>query len=143
MKLAANNLRLLRIDTPSYLDFLLRRFKRLGGTVHQAKLNSLQDAQSVLGLSRPPTLIVNCTGLGSLDLTDVADKSMFPTRGQLSIIRAPWMKYGKTFTGPGSTSYTIPRSSGLVIVGGTRDANDWYVTNLELYSVLCLRRTKF
>lgn len=58
-------------------------------------------------------------------LDDVKDEALYPTRGQLCVIQAPWMKYGKTFTSKGTTSYTIPRSSGLVIVGGTRDADDW------------------
>jgi D-amino-acid oxidase len=79
----------------------------------------------VLGLETAPDLLFNCTGLGSLSLEDVKDESMYPTRGQLCVIRAPWIKYGKTFTAKGSTSYTIPRSSGLVIVGGTREAGDW------------------
>lgn len=93
--------------------------------MHRATIASLSDVQQELNLEKPPSVIVNCTGLGSLTLTDVQDTDLYPTRGQLCLIRAPWMKYGKTFTGKGTTSYTIPRSSGLVVVGGTRDADDW------------------
>ena len=72
-----------------------------------------------------PDLIVNCTGLGALTLGDVEDKAVFPTRGQLCIIRAPWIKHGKTVKGEGWSSYTIPRSSGVVIIGGTKEGRDW------------------
>lgn len=58
-------------------------------------------------------------------MTDVKDETMFPTRGQLCIIRAPWIKHGKTFIGQGWTSYSIPRSNGEVILGGTREVGDW------------------
>lgn len=96
--------------------------------MHRAKISALTDVTAELALEDVPDVIVNCTGLGSLSLNDVKDEALYPTRGQLCVIRAPWMKYGKTFTGKGTTSYTIPRSSGLVIVGGTRDANDWWAT---------------
>lgn len=46
-------------------------------------------------------------------------------RGQLCIIRAPWIKHGKTFIGKGWTSYSIPRSNGEVVLGGTREVGDW------------------
>jgi D-amino-acid oxidase len=117
--------RLLRIDTPAYLDYLAGRFRELGGQLHRAKIASLSDVTQELQLEHPPTVIVNCTGLGSLILADVQDDALYPTRGQLCVILAPWIKYGKTFTGKGTTSYTIPRSSGLVVVGGTRDYDDW------------------
>lgn len=113
------------IDTPAYLDFLAQRFIKQGGQLHRAKLESLKDAQQELSLDNSPSVIVNCSGLGSLTLSDVQDRNIYPTRGQLCVIRAPWMKYGKTFSGKGTTSYTIPRSSGLVVVGGTREADDW------------------
>lgn len=116
---------ILRIDTPAYLDYLAARFNDLGGQLHRAKIASLSDVSQELELAQPPSVIVNCTGLGSLILGDVKDDALYPTRGQLCVIRAPWMKYGKTFTGKGTTSYTIPRSSGLVVVGGTRDTDDW------------------
>lgn len=118
--------RTLTIDTPAYLNYLAIRFTRQGGRMHRAKLSSLSRVQRKLGLGNAPSVVVNCTGLGSMSLADVQDQALYPTRGQICMIRAPWMEYGKTFTGKGSTSYTIPRSSGLVIVGGTRDAGDWF-----------------
>lgn len=105
--------------------YLATRFRNLGGVIIRAKLAAIGDAQTAASLSEPPKLIINCSALGSLTLSDVKDEAMYPTRGQLCVIRAPWMKYGKTVTGKGKTSYSIPRSNGMVILGGTREAGDW------------------
>jgi glycine/D-amino acid oxidase-like deaminating enzyme len=111
------------IDTPPYLAYLAKRFQRQGGRILRAKLASLSDALD--HVEERPKFIINCTGLGSLDLADVKDEAMQPVRGQLCLIRAPWIKYGKTFIGKGFTSYSIPRSSGIVVLGGTREHDDW------------------
>lgn len=55
----------------------------------------------------------------------MGDKNVFPTRGQLVIVRAPWIKGGRTRLGLGVYTYTIPRKSGDVVIGGSADANDW------------------
>ena len=111
------------IDTPAYLGYLAERFERQGGRIVRAKLDSLSQAASY-AVTRPD-LIVNCTGLGALTLGDVKDEAVFPIRGQLCIVRAPWIKHGKTVKGEGWSSYTIPRSSGVVIIGGTKEGHDW------------------
>lgn len=114
-----------RINTPEYLIELAERFKALGGRIVRVHLKSLSDAMG--HVTGRPRAIINCTGLGALHLDDVKDHDMFPTRGQLCIVRAPWIKYGKTVIGRGWTSYTIPRENGMVVIGGTREANDWCV----------------
>lgn len=111
------------IDTPEYLKYLATRFKSMGGEIEKRKVKALRDVVS--GSTGPLSLIVNCTGLGSASLSEVKDQAVYPVRGQLCLIRAPWMTYGKTFIGQGSTSYSIPRSSGIVVLGGTREADDW------------------
>lgn len=98
----------------------------MGGRTVRARLDSLSDILKHAEHPRTVRAIINCAGLGALSLRDVMDEDVFPTRGQLCMIRAPWMKYGKTFIGPGWTSYTIPRDNGIVVVGGTREANDWH-----------------
>lgn len=117
------------IDTQSYLLYLVERLTKGGGRIVRAKLDALSDIPSLSAIGskqHPVSAIVNCTGLGSLHLADVKDAELFPVRGQLCIIRAPWLKHGRGIASKGATSYTIPRSSGLVIVGGTRNANDWH-----------------
>jgi len=53
---------------------------------------------------------------------------VFPVRGQVALIRAPWIKFGRTASHleKGLWTYIIPRRCGDVILGGTKQDNDWY-----------------
>ncbi|MEQ2202545.1 hypothetical protein XENOCAPTIV_005979 [Xenoophorus captivus] len=87
---------------------------KAGGRVEQRKVNSLQE------LSDSFDFIVNCSGLGSKQL--VGDASVYPVRGQVLKVDAPWLTHfikdgdGKTYIYPGIHSVTI---------GGTRQEGDW------------------
>ncbi|GAA5978875.1 hypothetical protein JCM11641_003598 [Rhodosporidiobolus odoratus] len=115
------------IDTPSYLPYLVKRFTSLGGNMHRCStLPTLSSALSVHPSLRDTKLIVNCTGLGARNLVD--DRTVFPTRGQLVVIRAPWVEDGLTRLGPkgsGVYDYIIPRRSGLVVLGGCAERDNW------------------
>lgn len=109
-------------DTPNYLLWLWGRFKRNGGRFIRKTLSHLDEAITTTG-SDVPTVLIHCSGLGALGLAN--DKAMFPTRGQTLVVRAPWVKsdwtrkYDET-----DAFYVIPRRSGNIIIGGTREAND-------------------
>ena len=62
--------------------------------------------------------IVVCAGLGARTLGGVEDKDVFPVRGQVVMIRAPWIKFGRTAShaASGLWTYIIPRRSGDVSV---------------------------
>lgn len=116
----------LTIEPAVYLPKLLVRFKALGGLIHRATLDSIASSFEYLA---DPYAIVNCTGLGSLKLKDVGE-DMYPVRGQVMILRAPWVTEGMTKQVKGvggERTYLIPRRSGEVVVGGTREVNDWSV----------------
>ena len=44
------------------------------------------------------------------------------------MIRAPWIDFGRTIShvAQGLWAYIIPRRNGDVIIGGTKEDNDWY-----------------
>ncbi|KAK4053017.1 hypothetical protein OIV83_001751 [Microbotryomycetes sp. JL201] len=111
----------IQIDTPAYLPWLVTKFATNGGRLHRATLQSLQDVQSIFP-HNSVDVIVNCTGLGARHL--VSDEDVFPTRGQLVIIRAPWITEGRTRLGKGVYTYTIPRRNGDVVLGGSANANE-------------------
>ncbi|WVW79502.1 hypothetical protein I302_101471 [Kwoniella bestiolae CBS 10118] len=127
--------------TPAiYLNRLLRRIHELSYgqvTIHRYHLPSLShitdpSIQTMLGTSLTPLAIFVCVGSGAIDLGGVEDKSVYPTRGQIVKIRAPWVKEGMTrqvgqLNGGegGERTYIIPRSSGEVVLGGTREVDDW------------------
>ena len=119
----------LAVDTAPYLNKLVARIKDLGGTFHRATLVSLASALDFIDPGSWPVAIVNCTGLGSLKLKDVQETDMFPIRGQVIVLKAPWIKEGYTkqvgkLVG-GERTYIIPRRSGEVVIGGTREVDDW------------------
>ncbi|GAA5978430.1 hypothetical protein JCM5350_001164 [Sporobolomyces pararoseus] len=112
------------IDTPAYLPYLRSRFLSNSGQIHRVStLPSLASALSADPSLSDASLVVNCTGLGSRTL--VNDEKAFPTRGQLVIVRAPWVKHGMTRLGKGVYDYTIPRRNGLVVLGGCAEKDNW------------------
>ncbi|KAE9399829.1 DAO-domain-containing protein, partial [Gymnopus androsaceus JB14] len=115
----------LTIDIKVYLCYLLSRFEKAGGTVVKGTISHLRDVQTQI--ESPVDAIVNCTGLGSLSLGGVQDSAMYPLRGQTVLLRAPWIRFGRTISSrDGLWTYIIPRRSGDVIVGGIKVAHDFH-----------------
>ncbi|WVF65418.1 hypothetical protein IAT40_000145 [Kwoniella sp. CBS 6097] len=123
----------------TYLNRLLRRIHQLSDgnvKIHRHHLPSLSDlshpsVQAMIG-SHTPIAVIVCTGLGTLTLGGVDDKTVFPTRGQVVKVKAPWIRSGFTrqigdLNGGegGERTYVIPRADGEVILGGTREEGDW------------------
>ncbi|XP_028251961.1 D-aspartate oxidase isoform X2 [Parambassis ranga] len=104
----------IKCECSSYLPWLKKRFMKAGGQVEQKRINSLQE------LSSSFDIIVNCSGLGSKTL--VGDPHVYPVRGQVLKLEAPWLQHftrdsdGKTYIYPGIHSVTV---------GGTRQEGDW------------------
>lgn len=122
--------------TPAvYLARLVDEIAVLGGRIQRARLGRLEDLacpQVSAMLGSTPRLVVVCAGLGARTLGGVEDASVYPTRGQVIKVKAPWIREGFTrqvgsLNGAegGERTYVIPRPSGEVIIGGTREVNDW------------------
>ena len=59
--------------------------------------------------------IIACPGIGARFLGGIEDKDVYPIRGQTILLRAPWIKYGRTLSGAdGSYVYMMPRCTGDV-----------------------------
>ncbi|EMD34685.1 hypothetical protein CERSUDRAFT_116873 [Gelatoporia subvermispora B] len=126
----------LTIDTPAYLNYLLSRFLAHGGRIVRAAVQHVsqivEGGPHVFARSRaspdPVHAVVVCAGLGARTLGGVEDKDVYPVRGQVVLVRAPWIRFGRTASHleQGSWTYVIPRKNGDVILGGTKVDNDWY-----------------
>ncbi|EFI26802.1 D-amino-acid oxidase [Coprinopsis cinerea okayama7 len=129
----------LTIDTPIYLNYLLSRFLANGGKILRGSVQHINQVieagarifagGTTVGHSAdPPVAVINCTGLGARFLGGVEDKSVYPVRGQTVLVRAPWVRFGRTTyrDDTGAWTYIIPRRSSDVIVGGTRARDDWF-----------------
>ncbi|KAG8938693.1 hypothetical protein FRC03_007000, partial [Tulasnella sp. 419] len=119
----------LTIDTAVYLPYLLSVFYSRGGKLIRARIQHI--SQVIDGAfshkEEKPDAVVVCTGIGARSLGGVEDSDLYPVRGQTVLIRAPWIKFGRTLSRKdGVWTYIIPRRSGDVILGGSKVSNDWY-----------------
>ncbi|KAL6152939.1 hypothetical protein ACJBU6_08106 [Exserohilum turcicum] len=117
-----------RINTQVYLQWLQQQALCKGITLVRRHYTSvaelLQDLPST-------TLLINCTGLGSLHLTDIRDETLYPTRGQTLLVAEPKTPINRMYFRSAhrldpTTTYVFPRAlGGGVILGGSRQDNDW------------------
>ncbi|KAG8808716.1 hypothetical protein FRC17_003816 [Serendipita sp. 399] len=116
------------IDTPNYLLHLMNTFKSKGGNVVRACVQHIsQVADGGFWVPKPDAVVV-CAGIGARTLGGVEDTHVYPIRGQTVLVKAPWIKFGRTCSSTdGTWTYIIPRRSGDVIVGGIKVDNDWCV----------------
>jgi len=103
-----------------FLHWMENQLKRDGVEFKQQKLTP-DDVKSLVS-SDTFDAVVMCTGLGSMELLD--DKEMYPIRGQVLKVKAPWMKSSWTFD---DIYYLIPNKD-LLVVGGTEDEHQWGTT---------------
>ncbi|XP_049627169.1 D-aspartate oxidase isoform X2 [Suncus etruscus] len=104
----------LKCEGPAYLPWLEKRIRESGGLV------LIQQIEDLWELHPAFDIVVNCAGLGSRQL--VGDWQVFPVRGQVLQVQAPWVKHfvrdgsGLTYIYPGVSTITL---------GGTRQKGDW------------------
>lgn len=104
----------LLIDTPVYLEAVLRDFLDFGGGLEVRRLASIAEVENL-----PEPVVVNCTGLGAREL--VGDTELIPVKGQLSVLLPqPEIDY---MTGVGAL-YMYPRRNGILL-GGTTERGQW------------------
>ncbi|CAE6339494.1 unnamed protein product [Rhizoctonia solani] len=121
----------LTIDTTTYLPYLLSSFLTKGGRIVRTRVGHISQVAEGAFTSFKPDAVVVCAGIGARTLGGVEDPDVYPVRGQVAIIRAPWIKFGVSETAKSHISYIIPRQSGDVIIGGTYEENDWYARPRE------------
>ncbi len=102
------------IDTPVYLEAVLKDFLAMGGKLAVRAFGSISEAESL-----PDPVVVNCTGLGAREL--VGDTELIPVKGQLTVLLPqPEVDY---MTAAG-TLYMYPRRNGILL-GGTTERGEW------------------
>ncbi len=99
------------VEMRTYLAWLTRRLRDLGGTLTRMNLSALPTGAE---------LVVNCSGLGARLLG--ADKSLVPVSGQVVYVEQVGLERW-TLHSAGPT-YVVPRSRDIV-VGGTDVEGDW------------------
>ena len=101
-------------NIPSYLTKHLNDFLAFGGKIVIRDFKSLEDVDAL-----PEKCVVNCTGLGSMELFN--DTEMMPIAGQLSfLIPQPDFNYRIST----ENGYAIPRKDGIIL-GGNALEGSW------------------
>ena len=122
----------LMIETPVYLNALLKDFYQAGGKTEIKTLDTIQDFTIL-----QEKIIMNCTGLGSGRL--FSDKELSPVKGQLSILLPqPEIDYSYVATSENNILYMVPRKDGIIL-GGTSEMGNWSMKPNNQESVRILK----
>ncbi|KAJ7990808.1 hypothetical protein DPEC_G00290750 [Dallia pectoralis] len=113
-----------KCECSNYLPWLEKRFRKAGGQIVIQKVKNLQEL-STQGYD----VIVNCSGLGARTLVD--DSQVYPVRGQVLKVHAPWLQHfirdvgGQTYIYPGMHSVTLGGTRQVEFIGEHEQADDW------------------
>lgn len=105
------------IDVVPQLDYLVRKFQDLGGSIARRRLETLAE------VTDSKRLVINCSGVGAAELAE--DESVRPIRGQVVRVRgAPTSRATIVEKGPLALTYIFPHGDECLL-GGTRDNGEW------------------
>jgi D-amino-acid oxidase len=121
------------VDTDIYMRWLMGQVKRAGCTVVRGRISGrLKHQERRLRDLFAADCIVNCSGLGAIEL---ADDDMYPLRGALVRVRndgrsMPRIQGAHCMAhDPDSTEqdmvFIVPRGRNMVVLGGLTEANEW------------------
>ncbi|CDK24999.1 unnamed protein product [Kuraishia capsulata CBS 1993] len=125
-------------NCPNFLANFKKFLESKGVTFHRQKLTHISQAYL------PTTKVVlNCTGIGAHDLGGVQDGKVYPTRGQVVVIKAPHIKVNKVRWGRDYATYIIPRpeSGDQLVLGGYLQKDNWTGDTFGHETEDILRRT--
>ncbi|KZT68367.1 FAD dependent oxidoreductase [Daedalea quercina L-15889] len=124
------------VDPPLYLNYLLSRFIARGGSVVRGKVQHINQVLEggidifTRGCASATSInaLVVCAGLGARALGGVEDQAVHPNRGQVVLLKTPWITEASRISDStgGDQTYVIPRKNGVVSLGSTKLSNDWF-----------------
>lgn len=110
-------------NCPKFLSTFQRYLQAQGIKFVRQKLTHISQAL----LNTSSKTIFNCTGIGAHKLEGVNDSRVYPTRGQVVVVKAPHihenvMRWGKDYA-----TYLIkrPQSNDQLILGGFMQKDNW------------------
>jgi D-amino-acid oxidase len=87
-------------------------------------------------------VVINCTGLGASTLGGVQDRQVYPTRGQVVVVKAPHVHQNVLRWGGDYATYLIKRpfSNDQLVLGGLMQADNWLADTLGADTIDILER---
>jgi D-amino-acid oxidase len=117
------------MNTGLYLPYLASQCLKYGTIIKRASLKHILDAKALHSSGHPADIIVNCTGLGAIELGGVVDKTVYPARGQIVIVRNDadaMYDVSGTDDGEDEIMYIMQRAAGGgTVLGGCYQKNNW------------------
>ncbi|KAK7475015.1 hypothetical protein BaRGS_00033762 [Batillaria attramentaria] len=102
-------------QTKKFMPWLMTQFKEKGGKVEFRTVTKIEELADF-------DIVVNCSALGSQQM--LQDRSMYPVKGQLVHVKAPWIKTFVYCEGSPEPTYFIPHDD-YIIIGGTRERGNY------------------
>ena len=116
------------INTALYLPWLASQCLKHGVVIRRGIVSHVVEAAELHHAGKAD-LVVNCTGLSSLQLGGVEDSSLYPTRGQIAIVRNdPGIIASMSSTDDelDESAYVMNRAAGGgCVLGGCAQNNNW------------------
>lgn len=110
-------------NCPKFIKFLKEYLSGQGATFIKRKVSSIDEAFEVAlkAMASPDepnndenVVLFNCTGIGAQKLGGVEDADVYPTRGQVVVVRAPHINENRALWGANFATYVIPRPYSFV-----------------------------
>jgi D-amino-acid oxidase len=112
------------INTSIYLPWLVGQCRRAGVVFKRAALSHIREARTLHHSHATANIIINASGLLASKLGGVEDKTVYPVRGQIVVVRnevSPMMVLSGT-----NVCYMMQRpAGGGTILGGTYERDNW------------------
>lgn len=121
--------------------FLLSMQKYLAGQGVQFERRKLSHISQ--GFSSGVKFVFNCTGIGARSIGGVEDTKVYPTRGQVLVVKAPHINENVMRWGDDYATYIIkrPYSNDHLVLGGFLQKDDWTPDTIKEQNVDILQRT--
>lgn len=106
-------------NSPMFLKWMAGYVAGHGATFIRKKVDGIDQAFQVAASAvedpaLKPRVLFNCTGIGAQTLGGVQDGKVYPTRGQVVVIRAPHINENRCKWTSGIATYIIPRPQSYV-----------------------------
>lgn len=117
------------INTALYLPWLVSQCLKHNAVVRRGVVGHVADAADLHHSGRRADCVVNATGLSSLKLGGVQDKTLYPARGQIVVVRNEPGKMASTSgtdDGGDEACYVMQRAAGGgTVLGGCLQKGNW------------------
>lgn len=126
------------INCPFFLSNFKKYLASLGVKYVRKELTHISQAYK-----SDTKVVFNCTGIGAFSLSGVKDSNVYPTRGQVVVVKAPHIQENMMRWGSDYATYIIPRpySNNELVLGGFLQKDTWTADTFEVETEDIIKRT--